>query len=394
MWHFLARLMKSERGSLMITFAFMLNVLILAVALPMDLGRGYMARSAISGAADAAAIASAVDGGSDAKAEAYFKSNLPAGQLGIKYNYATDVDHSVDPVTGDVTVKTSNFMVPAYFSSGTKNSGTVDVGDETIVGGSSSILESADFILVLDSSNSMQFLPKIKGGKVTSYNPVGIVSSNGVYKWEAVEAAALKFIDYIMSKQGVDKDGDPLYRIALISYNDSLKASYPFADMLSQLVSKFPAMIAPGGNTNAGIALQESHKDILNDDPKRTKIVVFMTDGQFNIYDGPSTKWKWPSDYTGVKTIQQTYPYSWPPQSTDTTAHRYAATQCNLLHQQPETTVWTIAFGTEANTPINRDVLIYCATDPSQKRDAKDGNELDDVFTQIAKTYTRIRIKK
>lgn len=78
---------NDQKGALMITFAVMINVLILAIALPMDLGRAYMASSAIAGAADAGAVASAVEGGDDDTAKAYFMANLPVGTLGISYNY-------------------------------------------------------------------------------------------------------------------------------------------------------------------------------------------------------------------------------------------------------------------------------------------------------------------
>lgn len=371
-------ILSNQNGSIIITFALVINILILAVALSLDMGRAYMAKSAISGASDAAAIASAVNEGDAAKAQVYFETNLPSGALGIDYDYNQDVQHLIDPTTGDVSVITSDFDVSAYLSSGTNNSGVFQLGDVAVVGTPSSVPAPADIVIIMDASGSMGHNPKISGGDVTSYNPITINYGQDVYKYQALEAAVLSFFEVIFPNQAIGSDGLPLFRISLKSYDSGLRGNYPFSGDLQQLVSYFPNVINPGSSTNAGVALEAGRGELANSPSGRRNIYIFLTDGQLNKPNNGS--WQWPPDYTGAPA--------------NSIPHKYAASECYDIKLDPDVDFWTIGFGAAANSGLNKDVLEYCATIPSQYVTPTNGDELTAIFTQVANQVTRVRIKK
>ncbi len=372
-------ILSDEKGSIIITFAVMLNVLILAIALSMDLGRGFMAKSAISGAADAAAIASAVEEGDADKAKAYFQANLPDGALGIGYDYDQNVQHTIDPVTKDISVNTTGFDIPAFFSRGSGASGAIKVGDSAVVGSAATVVPPADIVIIMDASGSMGFLPRISGSKVTSYNPVTIVDGQQVFKWEALEAGVLSLFDIVFDGGNpVGSDGLPTFRVSLKSYDSGLRGDKPFSGDEATLVSHFPNIVDPGTSTNAGVALNAGRQELANSSAGRRNIYVFLTDGDLN--QPKSGPWQWPADYNG--------------QQGNSVAHRYAASECNLIKQDPDVDFWTIGFGASANGVLNKDVLEYCASAPNQYLQPTSGDELRDIFVNIAQQVSRVRIKQ
>ena len=369
---------SNQEGSVIISFALMLNILILAIALSLDLGRGFMASSAISGAADAAAIASAVGEGDAEKAQAYFESNLPAGTLGVEYDYTQNVLHAIDSATNDISITTSGFNVPTYVSSGTNGSGALQLANQVVVGSASSTPAPADIVIIMDASGSMGFNPKISGGKVTGYNPIAIDYTQNVFKYEALEAAVLSFLQIIEPHQGTGPDGLPLFRVSLKSYDSGLRGDLPFDDKILDLAIKVGGIVAPGSATNAGIALEAGRGELANSLAGRRNIYIFLTDGEINQPKGGP--WLWPADYTGV--------------TTTSVGHQYAASECHDIKIDPDVDFWTIGFGAGANTPLNKDVLEYCATIPSQYVTPTNGDELSAIFTQVALQISSVRIKK
>lgn len=370
---------KDERGSIMITFAVMLNALVMAVALSMDLGRGFMASSAIGGAADAAAMASAVEGGSDAKAKAYFTANLPNKTLGISYNYDTDVTHTIDTTNNTVAVDTKNFKVPAYFSKGTNLNSSIDIGGGVQVGMATGGFLPADYYFVVDSSGSMQQS-----------------SGSGNSKAQAVNTALNSFLDIVFKNQGVDKNGISNYRISLSNYNHQRLLSFPLSDDRATIQSNLAPMVsAPVGGTCGGCGWQEAKEQYFADinagvPPERLRVFIFLTDGEFNVATGSlSAPPDWPSIINS------------PP-------HAMAAVECYAIKNligvstpdateiQQNTTIWAIRFGAGANggLAVNKYIMDYCASDITQSVYARTGNDLDQIFSKIGRATSRIRVLK
>ena len=375
----------------MIIFVVMLNVLILTIALSMDLGRAFMASSAIAGAADAAAVASAVEGGDAAKAQAYFMANLPVGTFSIGYNYNTDVTHTVDTAAGTVAVVPRGFDVPAFFSRGTNVNATVNVGGASTVGLASGSFAPADYYFIIDSSGSM-------GGS----------SGSGGSKAQAVGLAINNFLDIIFANQGVGANGISNYRVSLTNYRGQYASSEPLNDDKASLILQLNPMLVPGGTTCGGCGLRDSKERLIeaavSDNQDRQSIIIFMTDGQLN----------------------QTYPYMNPkhPDYAGSFAvgspHEMAALECDSMkglvsmmpngevfkHQMssggvplqvlfPPTndpSIWTVRFGSGANGGVNLQLMDYCASDPAQSLYAQTGNDLDQIFSLIGQTTGRIRI--
>lgn len=378
---------SNQEGSIIVTFAILLNILVLAIALSMDLGRAYMADSAISGAADAAAIASAVDNGDATKAQEYFQSNLPTGTLGIEYSYATDVQHAIDPATGDISVSTSGFDVPAYFSRGSGNAGGLALSGQTVVGSPSSTPVPADIVIIMDASGSMgPSFGAVAGSQVTNRNIAavlnGTATTNGlnVAKSEALEASIFSLFQVIFENGNpVAADGELTYRISFKSYDSGLRGNEAFSGDLQTLMDYFPSIITPGTSTNPGVALQAGRGELANSLSGRRNIYIFLTDGDFNQTGGGTHSW--PADFPN-------------PPSGNEDPHEYAATECNLIKQDPDVDFWAIGFGASANNGLNFDVMEYCASVPSQYLQPTSGDELQAIFTQIATQLTRVRVKQ
>ena len=385
---------KNDEGSIIITFALMLNVLILAIALSLDLGRGFMASAAISGAADSAAIASAVDEGNDETAEEYFLANLPIGTLGIEYDYADDVTHTVNTANNDVQVTATGFTIQAFFSDGANGSGFVPIGETAVVGLPASQPASADIIFVMDGSGSMGTSGgTVNGGNVTSYNPITIEYGQQVAKFKALEAAVLSFIDVLYEDGNPEADdGLPLFRISFKTYSNSLKFETSFQAGLEELVSNFPAAVNPGGGTNAGIGLQEARGEFEGNSPtERRKIVILLTDGDINrpsITDAP-IPYTFAPDYTGA-TVGPGPEFK----GQNNLGHEYTTSECYNIKQDPNVEFWSIGFGDLANQVPNGDVLLYCASNSDQYVQPTNGDELSEIFVNVANQISSVRIKE
>ena len=405
------RFLKNEQGSVIITFALMLNSLILAIALSLDLGRAFMASSAIAGAADAAAVASSVNDGDAVKAREYFLANLPVGTLGITYDYDSDVTHTVDTANNTVSVNTAGFDVPAYLSAGTvggSSNAANAVGGGVTVGLGSGGFQPADYFFIVDSSGSM-------GGS----------SGSGNTKREALEIAIENFIDIVFTNQGVGADGISNYRISLTNYGSSYKNTHPLSDDKATILAQLAPMVAPTNEgTCGGCGLRDSKERIIDETANatedRNKIVIFLTDGilnQFQTYmpiAGTTPTPVAPNNHP----LPPNYNGDVSPYSFGNGPHGMAAKECYSMrnlsvidplaggafygHLMRDGTteavstsqlvsLWTVRFGTGAGLPINLQLMEYCA-DTDQDLFAQTGNDLDQVFAQIGFDTSRIRI--
>ena len=391
--------LKNEQGSVIITFALLLNTLILAVALSLDLGRAYMASSAISGAADAAAVASAVNEGDAAKAQEYFEANLPVGTLGITYNYATDVTHVVDTATNSVSVDTSGFEVPAFLSAGNTSNAAVAVGGGVTVGLPSAAFLPADYFFIIDSSGSMS----------------GSSGSGGT-KAQAVGTAINNFLDIVFQNQGVDSNGISNYRVSLTNYRAGYSLSNPLNDDKATIISQLNPMLSPGGLTCGGCGLRDSKDRLLEEiltgnSNDRQRVIIFMTDGQLNrAIDYMPANHPLPPSYDG-NTSPNNFGANGP--------YAMAAKECysmqnlsitdssgSLYEHMPRSgnnvavaiaqnvSIWTIRFGSGANGGQNLAIMNYCASNIDQSLFAQTGNDLDQVFSQIGISTSRTRITR
>lgn len=392
------RFVNNEQGSIIITFALVINTLILAVALSLDLGRAYMASSAISGALNAASMASAVNDGDAVKAQEYFVANLPNGTLGIGYDYATDVTHVVS--NNSVIMDASGFEVPAYLSPGNTGNATVATGGGVTVGLSSGGIVPFDVVFVIDKSGSMH-------GS----------SGSGGSKWQAVDTAIKNFIDYVYPNQAIGPDGLHNYRFSINSYGSSYGVTYDFEHdkqtVLNQLATVWPA----GGATCAMCGIRLG-KEVLIDEAigpngalDRRRIVIILTDGMFNQADQYMLPHPLPPNYDG----------NTPPNNFTASPYANAAKECysvkNLAIMDPNTgqqyghkllsggppqavtnvqdvAVWTVRFGSGANGGQNLAIMNYCADDPSQSLYAQTGTELNQIFQLIVQTYARLRFQR
>jgi Flp pilus assembly protein TadG len=383
-------IIKEQSGFVIITFAVMINILILAISLTMDLGRGYALRSAVDGALDAASIASAVEGGDAQKAQDYFVANLPNGLMGITYNYNSDITHVADNNT--VTMQSTGVNIPAVFSAGNNIANrTVDLTSGVQVGLSASTFLPADYFFVVDASGSM----------------------SGA-KRQDLENALRNFISLVFPNQEIGADGLPNYRVSLTNYSSSYGQSFPLMSDQKVIEQMIPQIAVAGGMTCGQCGMREGKDRMLEDlmDPisaSRQKIFIFMTDGQLNQSH---------DSLPGIQNYSPPTPPNFNQLANVGTHHRNAYLECetikNVSEPFPDGTfmrhttfsperdieittptnisLWTVRFGSGSNSGSNRELMDACATDPAQSVFAADGNALNQIFALIGMQTSRIRI--
>ena len=145
--------LRQESGSAMGLVAFSLLTLAAASGLALDAGRGYLIKSKLSQAVDAAALA----GGrslsenspeaSKAQIEKYFKANFPEGYLGVG---ATEAKVDLAGGDGQITVSAS-VTVPTTLLSAF-NIKSYDVSASATV---SHTIRSLEIVMVIDNSKAM-----------------------------------------------------------------------------------------------------------------------------------------------------------------------------------------------------------------------------------------------
>lgn len=192
----LFKFLRQTSGTAAVAFGLMLPVIVGAVGMSLDLGRGYLVKSRLQHALDAAALAVAGSTGDEAalreRLQQFFDTNYPPNVLGFTYNLDMEI------VGQDVRVwaNASYDTVFMHFLGGDE---TIVMTQETVVTKEVSGLEVA---LVLDNTGSM------------SYTPDGAAESN----MEALRGAAQTFVDTLTS-DGTDTYG---IKIGIVPFANSV----------------------------------------------------------------------------------------------------------------------------------------------------------------------------
>lgn len=341
-------IIKHEGGVVLIMFGLMINLMVLCVSLSMDLGRGYMARSAIALAADSAVLAAALQNGDVGEAQRYFEANLPPGYLSIGYNFQSDVAVTVQG--GIVRVTPTNFSVPGFFNT---NVAAAGAGSNINVGGGSaaqmpnSQVEVAHFSLVLDVSGSMSGSKILGLRDATNALIAQLDQANQASTGQTLKMGISTYNGYAAT----------YYSNMAIDPTDDAAALQQFAD----------ARLTAGGVTNGeqGLVVGNQHLALLPAD--ENKIVVFMTDGMMNRYGNP-------------------------PQTGGAQAIALAQAQCDAMKANfaPNVSIWTIGFGTGFGGSAQ--LLQNCASSPDQALTASTNSELMSQFNNIFSAATKTRL--
>jgi Flp pilus assembly protein TadG len=336
--HFIKRFWQDDRGVVAILFAFFLLIFMGIIALSLDLGRGMMVSAAINTAADAAAIAGAVEDGDKAEALEYFSANLSSGDYGTTFSLG-DVEINVNDTDG-ITVEPKNVSINSYFTGSVSGSGNgakgsnLNIAGATTVGLSRTQITPSDIILILDASGSM------RGSKVSSLN------------------SALREMLLDLDEQNKKLPSGDLHMLSMGSYASGIRTPQTglSSDMLGY-IPKISGITDPNGGTCAACGLEDA-MTVLASATKQSKVVVLMTDGSFN----RSTSSLNPND----------------------DARKFCTGMKNM-----GANLWTISFGRSANG-----VMVDCASSPDQAKEAHNREELMNFFRNIATTVGKIRINK
>lgn len=340
-----------QRGAVVIIFAFLLNALLVLLALSLDLSRGYLARSNMGGASDAAALAAAITE-NEADAEKYFKANLPDGQYGIQYDYDDDVAVTFNPGERTVTVAPSDFGINAYFHSA-DNSGSLQVANKSVVGTAGATVQPVDYFLILDESGSMDDFTTpspVTGLEVFGYmalrHSVQMMIDEVYNTPSAAQHYSMSFSGYSTVANGTSGlEADPLVLHNILpdytgNYNDE------------------------NGWTCAACGLDQAFGYYNTSQPARQKVYILMTDGEFNTL------------MAGGQNIPL--------------ALQEAMDQCAEIKAAASTTIWAIGFG---NGSHGSDVALKsCASTPDHYVYAPDGIALGAIFKKIAQIHGKLRI--
>lgn len=150
--NFAGRFARDEQGAVIILVAFLVVVLCLVAGVAVDSARGYLLKSRLGGALDAAGLAGArvmhlTNAERDADIYAYFNANLPPGFMGATVaplSISTDADNKILTLTTTATVGTTLMRVIGH--------DTMLVAARTVIRRETRALEVT---MVLDNTGSM-----------------------------------------------------------------------------------------------------------------------------------------------------------------------------------------------------------------------------------------------
>ncbi len=184
----------SLRGSILVTFAVMMPVLMTAIGFSVDLGEAYLVRQRLHGALDAAALAGAASTGDSTDIEQkitdFFKVNYPDIKIGEAKGLKIQVSDTVVTVSAQATFQT-NFM----WIIGKDN---FTVSAETEVSKEATGLE---IVMVLDNTGSMDEK-----------------DSKGNKKIDSLKLAAKTLIGSVLPK-----GGEAGVRVGLVPFSNSVR---------------------------------------------------------------------------------------------------------------------------------------------------------------------------
>lgn len=205
-----------RRGTVITFIAVAIVPLIGALGLATDAARGYMVRSQLSSALDAAALAGGkvmFSANRDADIAMFFKANFPDGYMGSTVTgpvISTNADSTKLKLTASAVISTT-FMHVLGFQ-------TMTVAAETEV---TRAVDMLDLVITIDMSGSMgQPMTKIAGARDAANTLVGILyGSNTVSPTYTVDSTTYNLLNIGLvtwnAKTNVTINGGPAYNPAL-----------------------------------------------------------------------------------------------------------------------------------------------------------------------------------
>ncbi|MEX2616654.1 MAG: pilus assembly protein [Alphaproteobacteria bacterium] len=143
---FLVTLMRHQRGSVLVLWAFAAVPVVLGVGTVVDVSRAYMAKSRLAFSLDAAGLAAGAAGSTEAEiksiAEQYFFANYTADSPGTPSTPTVTVDGGVIAISGSVTIETTIMQL-------------VGQGEITVVASAEILRKGLEVALILDNTGSM-----------------------------------------------------------------------------------------------------------------------------------------------------------------------------------------------------------------------------------------------
>jgi Flp pilus assembly protein TadG len=445
----LRRLLKDQRGAVMAIVGLAIIPLFAIIGLAIDTTRGYLAKSRLWSAVDAAALA----GGRvyeadyrDDDIQMYFDSNFPDGFMSAVLE---PLDIDPDDVNRTITV-TAQATIPTTFMR------VVGIDTMTISASSEVMLESQsiEVSLVLDITGSMvdhmedlrdaadelvdlvvqdvqtpfysklALVPYSMGVNVGSYaNDVRGSYTNNTCTWSADPTCRYyrfrRFSDSNWTTQEISTCVSE--RAGSEAYTDAAPSSAPVGknypapgthnpcppNTIIPLTSNKTLLhdeidaLEHGGSTagHIGIAwgwymISPNFAYLWDADSQPAaygaedlvKVAILMTDGEFNtVYRN------------GVVARDSTSGSSWNQYRINQFSHNGSAYDqaeqlCAAIKEQ-DIVVYTVTFGDAVGTQAE-EIMEGCATDSSYAYNASDGTELKDAFRAIARRVSTLRLSR
>ncbi len=270
---FVTRLHHNEEGGILIMFAVLLPVLLLAIGGFVDYGLAVIARSAVLGASDSAALAVAIapeDQDETAIAKRYYETNYQLTPTPIDIEY---MDLQVDLDDDDIVTITSNSSMNTYFMK-VGSVKQLPVATKTAVSRQKSAEPDMDLVVVADISGSMA---------AKDLPPSRLKALQSAYN--------------VLSNATLDNNYE--VRLGLTTYNSASVHTFPLTSRLGNGAEEYgaldyapPAFNQASGGTCGACGLLKAN-DILsgviapatarkdNKAFSNRKMVVLLTDGAF-----------------------------------------------------------------------------------------------------------------
>ncbi|MFZ4541201.1 MAG: vWA domain-containing protein [Rickettsiales bacterium] len=351
-----------------------------------DLGRQQLVRQKVQQAADAAALgaASMAPGSTVAQrqgtANAFFNLNYPTTYLGVNRPTPTvNVASKTVSVEASTTVNTSFVRTFGVKTITTGGRSTVNIRSD---------FNTIDLILVMDNSGSMK-AKDVGGVDTSSATTANVISAcietfgasnaawcNGPIFLDATERGLTGATRLNAVRDAADYAADKLLnpnpnanRIATVMWDDMLHTSSNFAANYPDIRSALQGMFAYG-DTNSSIGLQRAIEFMPYARSNAVRAIILLTDGANT-------------------------------QPSNAVANAQSLVKCDALKAMPNTVIYTIAFGTEINTPVVRQFLSDCASGDHGPTEPNlddyffitpDASELQAIFDNIVGDLQRVRI--
>lgn len=433
------RLGRDERGTVAGMVALILVPLVIAVGIAIDVGRAVAARTSLSAALDAAALAAAQETSENAALatlERYLRANYEESRWGTLSEFHVTRGDLTLGVDARATVPTTLLRVLGM------NEIEVAAEAEVTVGGSN--LEVA---LVLDITGSMSGQPirdlkaaatdlidiVVRDEQVPFYSKVSIVPySMGVnvgtladtvrgpirpgtctvpgcrfYRFTAADGSTQTFpISTCVSERtgthaytDVSPSVAPVGRNYTSAYNPCPTALLQPLSSNKLALQATVASFTAAGSTAGQIGLAWGWYTLSPDfgvwtgssipaaygDEETQKILVLMTDGEFNTAycNGVVAK----NSTSGSGSSSQKINCN----ATNGSSFSQASQLCTAIKSRG-ITIFTVGFGLDSTTAI--DFLRSCASSPQHAYTADTGAELRTAFRQIASRISKLRLSR